>query len=382
MKIGLISCHSFNQYGGVKNHILGLHSEFKKRGIESKIIAPRRFQSEDYGKDVILLGTSFPLNFAGTQADFDINFNPIALDKALKEEKFDILHFHNFGFPSAIQVLERSKALNILTFHANLEASGLFKMAPGLFYFFNKIADWKIDGIIGVAPLNLEVFKDFSGPKKVIPNGIDIKKFNPQVPIIKRFSDPQKINILFVGRIEERKGLIYLLRSYEILEKEFSNLRLIIVGDGPLKQECMNFAKEHNLENIYFEGEQDEKEKQKYFNTCDIFCSPAIFGESFGIVLLEAMACKKPVAGFANLGYKQLLRGKRGGNFLARPKDYKSLAKKIETLIKSKKLREEMGEWGIKEAQKYSWPKVADRVLDFYKYCQENKKRTDSTIPF
>jgi phosphatidylinositol alpha-mannosyltransferase len=374
MKIGLISCHSFSQYGGVKNHILGLHDEFKKRGIKSKIIAPRRFQSENYGKDVILLGTSFPLNFAGTQADFDINFNPLALDRALKQEKFDILHFHNFGFPSAVQVLERSKALNILTFHANLEASNLFKMAPGLFYFFNKIADWKIDGIIGVAPLNLEVFKDFSGPKIVIPNGIDVKKFNPQAPKIKRFLDPKKINILFVGRIEERKGLIYLLHSYQLLEKKFSNLRLIVVGDGPLKQECTDFVKKHDLKDVHFEGEQVDEEIPKYFNTCDIFCSPAIFGESFGIVLLEAMACKSPVSGFANLGYIHLLKGKRGGNFLAKPKDYKDLAKKMEVLIKSKKLRKEMGEWGIKEAQKYSWPRVADRVLDFYKHCQKNKK--------
>jgi phosphatidylinositol alpha-mannosyltransferase len=317
------------------------------------------------------------LKFAGTQADFDINFNPLALDNALKKEKFDILHFHNFGFPSAIQVLERSKALNILTFHANLEASNLFKMAPGLLYFFNKIADWKIDGIIGVAPLNLEVFRNFSGPKIVIPNGIDTKKFNPEAPSIKKFFDPKKINILFLGRIEERKGLIYLLRAYQILEKRFSNLRLIIVGDGPLKQECMDFVKEQGLKDVCFEGEQPDKEIPKYFKTCDIFCSPAIFGESFGIVLLEAMACRKPVSGFANLGYKQLLKGKRGGNFLAKPKDYKDLEKKLEALVSSEKLRKEMGEWGIKEAQKYSWPQITERVLNFYKHCQENKKRVE-----
>jgi phosphatidylinositol alpha-mannosyltransferase len=374
MKIGLVSCHSFSQPGGVKNHILGLHEEFKKRGIKSKIIAPRRSGSENYGKDVILLGTSLPLNFAGTQADLDINFNPLSLDKVLKEEKFDILHFHNFGFPSAIQVLERSKALNILTFHANLEASTLFNMAPGLIYLFNKIADWRIDGIIGVAKLNLKVFQDYSGPKTVIPNGIDIKKFNPKIPPIKKFSGSDRINILFVGRIEERKGLIYLLQAYEILGKKFSNLRLIIVGEGPLKEECRNFTKEHNLKDVHFEGEREGKEIPRYFNSCDIFCSPAIFGESFGIVLLEAMACKKPVAGFANLGYKQLLKGKRGGNFLARPKDYKELAKKLEILIKSEKLRKEMGEWGIKEANKYSWPKIADKVLAFYKYCRKIKK--------
>ena len=102
MKVALISFHSFYKPGGVKRHVLGLHQEFKKRGIYSKIIVPRRESSENYGKDVILLGTSFPVTVDGTQADFDINFNPLAIDQVLSKEKFDILHFHNFIPPSAL----------------------------------------------------------------------------------------------------------------------------------------------------------------------------------------------------------------------------------------------------------------------------------------
>ncbi|PIX92669.1 hypothetical protein COZ26_00585, partial [Candidatus Kuenenbacteria bacterium CG_4_10_14_3_um_filter_39_14] len=167
MRIGLISFHSFYQPGGVKRHVLGLHKEFKRRGIYSKIIAPRRKWSEDYGKDVILLGTSFPLSFSGSQADFDINFNPLAIERVLKKEKFDVLHFHNFGFPSAYQILEKSEALNILTFHANISGSKFFKRFPSLLYVFNRLAQWKIDGVIGVAPLNIKVFKKYTGPKAV-----------------------------------------------------------------------------------------------------------------------------------------------------------------------------------------------------------------------
>jgi len=121
MKIGLISFHSFLQPGGVKKHILGLQKEFQRRGIQAKIIAPRRKWWENYGKDVILLGTAFPLNIIGTQADFCLNFNTPAIERVLMKEKFDILHFHNFGFPSVVQILEKSEALNILTFHANIE---------------------------------------------------------------------------------------------------------------------------------------------------------------------------------------------------------------------------------------------------------------------
>ncbi|MFH1462323.1 MAG: glycosyltransferase family 4 protein [bacterium] len=373
MRVGLISFHTFSQPGGVKRHILGLKAEFQKRGIESKIIAPRRDKLENYSKDVILLGTSFPLKFSGSQGDLCINFNPFTIRKVLKKEKFDVLHFHNFGFPSALQVLESSNALNILTFHANIEKNEFFKAFPVFIYIFKKIVQWKVDGVIGVAPFNLNPFKGFKGPMAVIPNGIDLEEFNPKVPKLKKFSDG-KINILFLGRIEERKGLIYLLRAYKILEKKFSDLRLIIAGEGPLKEECQNWIEKNKLSNVAFEGNIEEKMVPSYYKSSDIYCSPAIFGESFGIVLIEAMAVGRPVVAFANKGYKRVLENGKGKRFLVKPKDYKTLAEKLELLIRNEKLRKEMGEWGIKEAKKYSWTKIADQVLAFYELCRKKKK--------
>lgn len=374
LKVGLISFHSFLHPGGVKRHILGLHNEFKKRGIKSKIIVPRRSKKENYGENIILLGTSFPLPVAGTQADLCINFNPFAIRKVLKREKFDILHFHNFSFPSTVQILEWSKSLNILTLHANLEGSSFLKIFPGFLYIFNKICQWKIDGLIGVAPLNLEILKDYKGPKTVIPNGINLNEFNPKIPKLKKFSN-EKINILFLGRLEERKGLIYLLRAFKILEKKFSNLRLIVVGEGPLKDDCQKWVKKNRLREVIFEGEKRGEIIPRYYRTSDIFVSPAIYGESFGIVLIEAMASGIPVVAFANRGYKGVLENGKGKKFLVKPKDYKTLAKKLEVLIKNPKLRKEFGEWGIKEAKKYSWFKIADQVLAFYELCERNKSR-------
>ncbi len=378
MKVGLISFHSFLQPGGVKRHVLGLYKEFKKRGIKVKIIVPRRSPEEKYGKDIIIMGTSISLPAVGTQGDFCIYFNPFALNSFLKKEKFDVLHFHNVGFPSSIQVLEMSNALNILTFHANLEKSNIIKNFPQIRDFANRIAEWKIDGIIGVNPLNLRFFKKFNGPKKVIPNGIDLEEFNPKVSKLKKFSDG-KINILFLGRIEERKGLIYLLKAYKILEKKYSNtdspLRLIVGGDGPLKDYCQNWTLKNNFKNVVFEGAIKEKDVPSYYRTCDIYCSPAIYGESFGIVLIEAMASGIPVVAFANTGYRTVLEKGKGKRFLVKPRDYKTLAKKLEILIKNPGLRQEMGDWGLKEAQKYSWPKIADQVLAFYELARKKRNR-------
>lgn len=407
MKIGLVSFHTFSQPGGVKNHILGLYKEFKKRGIEVKIVVPRRKKNENYGEDVILLGTSFPMKISGSRADFCVNFNHLGVKKMLDEENFDILHFHNFGFPSTLQILMHSGALNVFTLHANVEDSKLLNTFPSIFGILGQIAKWKADGIIAVSPFNLKPFRNYRGPKTVIPNGVDLQEFNAEIPKIQRFNDDKinafdnlsidlfepdphsrrperrrRVNILFVGRIEERKGLIYLLKSYKILIKKFPNLRLIIVGDGELKKYCQKWARTNKLKEVFFEGEKTGLGLPPYYAAADIFVSPAIFGESFGIVLLEAMASGKPVVAFANKGYKEFLKDKKG-NFLAKTRDFRDLAKKIEILIKDEKLRKQMGERAMLEAKDYSWDIIASEVVDFYKFCEKqkhNKKQMPSAI--
>jgi len=374
MKVGLISFHSFANPGGVKRHILGLFKEFKRKGVDTKIIVPRRKISENYGKNVILLGTSFPVTFGGSQSDFDIHFNPISIERTLKKEEFDVLHFHNIGLPASLQIAlspSAFNALHILTFHSNIEGSKFLQNFPSFSYLFGKLCQWQLDGVIGVSPLILEFFKDFKGVKRVIPNGIDLDKFNPNVPKIKKFDDG-KINILFVGRIEERKGLIYLIKAFKILEEKFSNLRLIVVGKGPLEKECRDYVKQNKLRDVIFEGEKTT-EVPSYYKTSDIFVSPAIFGESFGLVLLEAMACGTPVVAFSNKGYADFLKGKIAEKFMAKPKDYRGLAKKIELLIKDQESRRKVSEQGIREAEEYSWEKIAQKVIDFYELCHKNK---------
>ncbi|MFA5746879.1 MAG: glycosyltransferase family 4 protein [Candidatus Paceibacterota bacterium] len=387
MKVGFISFHSFSNPGGVKNHILGLSEEFSKRGIENKIIAPRRNPEEDYGKKIILLGTSFPFPFGGSEADLCVNFNPIAIKEVLDREKFDVLHFHNLSVPSAWQIMLNSsakKSLNILTFHSNVAGSELIRTFPEFLYPVKKMVEWKMDGIIGVSPLILKYFKGFKKPTAVIPNGVNVSYFSPE-----RFEDKKlmagaspniftsgrqgKINILFLGRIEDRKGLIYLLQAFKSLCNSYDNLLLTVVGDGPLEEECRIFVKDNSLDNVIFKGRASEEQAPFYYNDCDIYCSPAIYGESFGIVLIEAMAAGKPVVAYGIDGYTSVLGKGSGKKFLAKAKDTADLASKLEMFILDEKLRQKMGRWGMKEVQKYDWPKIADQVLDFYGRCSKFK---------
>ena len=163
LKIGLFPLHSFSNPGGVKNHVLALREEFKKRGHDVKIIVPRRYPREKYDKDVKLLGTSFPFPFNGSQGDLTFCFNSRSIDKFLKKEKFDVLHFHNFG-PHSWQILEKSNAkINILTFHSyiDLKTNKFLKVFPFVLDLFKKVVNKKMSGVIGVAPFDLDVFNTF-----------------------------------------------------------------------------------------------------------------------------------------------------------------------------------------------------------------------------
>ena len=365
MKIGFVSPHTFSYPGGVQKHIKNLALEFKKRGHCVRFIFPREEIPQKKDRETILFGGSLYIPANASKTNISFALNEISIYRRLKKEGFDLLHFQNFGIFLPWQILDNSKTLNILTMHANLDGSRFLKLFPDFLNIFNDYILPKFDGLIGVSRVALENI-NFNGPKTIIPNGIDTTIFKPSIKKIAKL-DTQKTNLLFVGRLEKRKGLIYLLRAFKLLQKKKLPLRLIIVGEGPKKGEAKDFIKDNNLKNIFFEGQiTDDKLLARYYNSADICVFPSIYGESFGIVLLEAMACAKPVVAFANEGYKCTLENSIGEEFLVKPKDYKTLAEKIEFLVKNPQKQKEMGEWGLQEAQKYNWSQIASKTLEFY----------------
>jgi len=375
MKVGFISSSSFQNPGGVKNHILNLHHEFEKRGVSSKIIVPRRSGSESaarYGKDIVLVGTAFPVPFNASQADLSLYFNLLSLRKILKRERFDILHFHNFGFPSILEILSFSKALNIMTLHSNLDGSDLVRNLPWLPTMLTKVLNWKIHGVIAVSQVAMETARGYGGPKRIIPNGIDSEAFKPGSRA-REFSKATA-TVLFVGRLEERKGLLRLLEAMKLLQKIYPQLQLLIVGEGEERKPCEAFVKKHALQNIRFLGKKTDAELTLVYQSADIFCSPALYGESFGIVLLEAMASGLPVVAFANRGYRQFLQGTKGEAGLVPVGNAKKLAETIDRILKNDSLRKALAAWGRKKIQLYSWPSIAQQVLNFYEEVAKQQR--------
>lgn len=374
MKIALVCPYSFSRPGGVKTHVLSLKEQFIKKGHHVKIIAPRNNDKEDYGKEIVLLGRSIP--FPGNSSMVDIS---ISLDQGnrsiksfLEKEKFDIIHFHEPLVPFlSMQILSLSTSVNIATFHAYIEKSKFIEYFDPAVENFKKLLLPKINKAIAVSPLSKKYYdRYFKNGVETIPNGIDTKKFNPEVkPLIKIHN---KTKILFIGRLEERKGIIYLLKAWKEINILHPETQLIIAGEGPLNKEVDQIILQNHLKSITKIGFINENELASLYNSAEIYCSPATHGESFGIVLLEAMACGIPIVAFANKGYSLILKD-IAKHSLARNKSVKDLSNKINNLLDDKKLRDYLTEWGITNSKKFDWDIISDKILKVYENARNSR---------
>ncbi|MDO8672199.1 MAG: glycosyltransferase family 4 protein, partial [Dehalococcoidia bacterium] len=241
----------------------------------------------------------------------------------------------------------------------------------------------KLQGKIAVSKAAMDfVSQYFPGYYNIIPNGIDFERFAADVPPIEEYCDG-KLNILFVGRPEKRKGLKYLLRAFVYVQREFPETRLIVVGPkGGLHEGYEKWIRKRGLQDVIFTGYVSNEELPRYYKTADVFCSPATGQESFGIVLLEAMAAGKPIVASNIEGFAGVMtHGVEG--FLVRPKCEDALAMSLVHVLASESLRKAMGNAGRVKARDYSWDRVARRVLAYYQRLLDESAPSDSIVlPF
>ena len=366
MKIALVSPYDWAVPGGVNNHVRPLAAHFIRAGHEVRIIAPssRRLSNDcDYltviGEHVIGLPAS------GSVANVCLSFNlGPRVKRLLEREGFDIVHMHEPFMPLLpFQFLRFSPATNIATFHAAREGGSRIYA-----YTSYIIKPWwpRIHGRIPVSRSALRLIgKHFTGRYRIIPSGVGLPFFATEVPPIPKYIDHRR-NILFLGRLEKRKGLPYLLEAYAILKQEMPDIRLIVVGgDGGMLPACERYIRHKGLTDIVFTGYVAESELPRYYKTADVYCAPNTGAESLGIVLLEAMAAGTPIVASQIDGFADVLTDGQEG-LLVPPRDGKALAAALHRLLSDAALREEMGKQGAKTAQRYSWEQVSAQVLEYY----------------
>ena len=363
MKIGLVSPYDYAYPGGVMAHIFHLGQHLIKAGHEIRVIAPLSSPPRILDKGFIRLGRSVPVPTGDSTARISLSvwLEP-RIKRLLKEESFDVIHLHEPLAPILpLFILHLSQSVNVGTFHAFHGSGRIYWLSK---YLLRRWHD-KLDGRIAVSSPALNfVGRHFPGEYRVIPNGIEFNRFSTPVRPLPEFQD-DKLNILFVGRLEKRKGLKYLLGAYSKLKWSHPNTRLIVVGPGNPEPEAYRFIAERNIEDVVFVGSVSYEDLPRYYQAADIFCTPATGKESFGIVLLEAMAAGKPIVATNIEGYSSVMsHGEEG--FLVPPRNEEALEESLEALLEDPALREEMGSKGSHKAPKYDWERVTAQIIEYY----------------
>ena len=272
----------------MQTHIRELGQQLRAWGHDVRIVAPCSDTSKVEDEGFIPMGKPFPLPSRGSVGRISVSvWLRSKIKEMLDEQQFDIIHMHEpFSSYVCVGMLSQSSAVNIATFHAypgsRVMDLGGARIAQPYFKMLH--------GRIAVSqPAKEFISGYFESDYKIIPNGVRIDQYQQGVEPFPHLQDGM-INLLFLGRADKRKGLKYLLLAYSKLKWDWPNLRLIVLGPGNPNDECQRIIGERSLQDVMFVGAVSDEDKFRYLKTADVYCSPATGGESFGMVLVEAMA--------------------------------------------------------------------------------------------
>jgi phosphatidylinositol alpha-mannosyltransferase len=348
-----------------------VQKELAARGHKAVIITPQpRGYQGDPPENVIFLGGSTDIKSPfHTTAQVSVTVNADRVDEVLAREQFDILHFHEPWVPIiGHQILARSTAVNVATFHAKLPDGIMSRTIERVIAPYTRSILKYIDALTAVSdPAAHWVGTMTDKPISLVPNGVDLKQFKPKA------HEPNKQPIiLYVGRLEKRKGVKYLLLAFERLRENVPNARLVILGDGSDREKLEELVAEREIEDVTFLGYAPDGVKLEWLQKADIFCSPALFGESFGIVLIEALACGTPIIAGSNPGYESVLT-ERGLSSLVNPKDTGDFARRLELFLADKEFVALWRKWAKDYVKQYDYPRVVDGYELVYKNALKEK---------
>jgi len=374
VRIALVTPYDYPYPGGVTGHIASLDRIFRQWGHEVWVLAPSSKDEDELDHNVIkVAGGVVPLHSSGSVAR--ISFSPRVYQRVksiLREKRFDVVHLHEPLMPPLpLAVLRHSHAVNVGTFHAYRETGH-----PGYEYGRHLLQPFfdRLDAKIAVSEAARDaVYRYFPSDYAIIPNGIDYERFHQPAEPLPAYDDGRP-TILFLGRLEERKGFQYMLEAFARVRLVVPDARLLVAGAFTRedREPFVRQARREGIRGVHFIGYVSEEDKPRYFRSCDVFCAPSIGFESFGIVLLEAMAAGRPIVASNIPGYRSVLSHGREG-LLVEPGDSEALAQALVRLLRDPELRAQMAQQGEQTARKFAWEKVAALVLEVYQQLLEKR---------
>ena len=360
MRIGMVCPYSFDVHGGVQAHVLQLAEVMRQRGHEVSVLAPSspHVKLPDY---VVSGGKAVPIPYNGSVAR--LRFGPAThrmVKKWIAAGDFDVLHIHEPNAPSlSVLALMVAEGPIVATFHTSTTKSFALSFFQGILRPWNE----KIVGRIAVSDLARRWQIEALGSDAVqIPNGVDVESFS-SAPPLPGYPRPGK-TVLFLGRFDEpRKGMEVLLGALPALVERFPDVEILVVGRGDeddLREEAGELAA-----HLRFLGVVDDAEKASALRSADVYCAPNTGGESFGIVLVEAMAAGTAVVASNLDAFRRVLDDGEAGR-LVPIEDPAALAEALIAVLGDDSLRAGYVTAATAAVHQYDWSVVADDIMRVY----------------
>ena len=364
LRIGIVSPYSLTVPGGVQQQVLGLARSLRAKGHEVRVLGPCDGPPPD--AFVTPLGNSLPTAVNGSIA-------PLAPDasaalrtiRALNDEAFDVVHVHEPLVPGpSLTALLVKMAPVVATFHSAGESAA--------YRTFSRQLKWvasRIDIRVAVSKDAVELAQRYiGGDYEVLFNGIELGDYSSPS------TTPRENAIFFIGRHEERKGLSNLLEALAQLPPD---VRLWIASDGPQTAELKTrFSSDSRIEWL---GRISDSEKISRMSRASVFCAPSLHGESFGVVLLEAMAAGTPVVASNLDGYRNVATDDETA-LLVETGNVAGLASALARVLADSQLAARLTANGREHAQRFSMDALADRYIEMYERALHMEATNITTI--
>jgi phosphatidylinositol alpha-mannosyltransferase len=362
VKVGLVCPYTWDVPGGVQQHIRDLAEALIGMGHTVSVISPADGDTPlpDY---VVPAGRAVPVPYNGSVARLAFGFGPVArVRRWIKEGGFDVLHVHEPAAPSlSLLACWVAEGPIVATVHTALPRSRLIHAT----YPVLQTALEKISGRIAVSEAaRTTLVEHMGGDAVLIPNGVTVSRYATATPLPGWPGSGGALG--FLGRMDEpRKGLDVLLRAFGLLAERRPGLRLLVAGPGDTG-DVLDRVAAPLRPRVVMLGQVSEEDKARVYHSVDVFCAPNTGGESFGIVLAEAMAAGAPIVASDLDAFRQVLRGGRAGE-LFRTGEPADLAAAAGRLLDDPALRAKLSAAATDAVQGYDWPAVARDVVEVYR---------------
>jgi phosphatidylinositol alpha-mannosyltransferase len=363
MRIVQVSPYSWDVPGGVQAHIRQLTRHLRTRGHEVLVLAPG--DTPGWHNDARIVGRTMTLRLNGSESRLALAPSTLReLANSMVEFDPDVVHVHEpFCMSVGLMAVWSSPAPVVATFHSNLDRETLegrlYSAAAPLLRPTYRLLSRRI--AVSQAARRSVKGRLGKGDVKVVPNGVDVDRFANARPAPDM---PVGLKLLFVGRFDPRKGLPFAARAFAMLADRYPDLHLLVVGDGP-ERDAIDELPSAVRPRVHMLGKVSDEELPMIYKAADIFIAPATGGESFGIVLVEAMAAGLPVVASDISGYRDVARDGKEAVLVA-PSDANALAAGIAHLLEHPDEQARLARNASARARDFDWEPIVDQLETVY----------------